>query len=290
MPSCWMANFRTAGVRLLTDDGLAEFDFDEVAELHLPVAAPWGAWFDQVATIAKSFDSRLIEISTSSGLVATSSQERFMATARGNPARSNHWVHNVQPSWSLDRLSISCGDIWQWRTFAAHQVPLDRWRPTARKYHPIFDIARPPRRNRDIFGKPLADSEGAAGGGFGVHGATTLRFELPPEAEAFRVRVGLAPAVGIGGCVVAKVHPGEAVDQPLYESPIIVGSGESVDSGRIGLPPREGNGELVLTIDPVPKNRPRGADPFDIRDHANWLDPLVVFNREALEAIQASSN
>jgi hypothetical protein len=35
---------------------------------------------------------------------------------------------------------------------------------------------------------------------------------------------------------------------------------------------------MVLQVDAVIEDRPAGADPLDIRDRANWLDPLVEFD------------
>jgi S1-C subfamily serine protease len=41
---------------------------------------------------------------------------------------------------------------------------------------------------------------------------------------------------------------------------------------------------LVLAIDPVVQGRPAGADPLEIRDHANWCDPLLELDPAAVQA------
>jgi hypothetical protein len=38
----------------------------------------------------------------------------------------------------------------------------------------------------------------------------------------------------------------------------------------------------VLQVDPVLGDRPADADPFDVRDHANWLDPVVELESGSL--------
>jgi hypothetical protein len=65
----------------------------------------------------------------------------------------------------------------------------------------------------------------------------------------------------------------------LWEGPVIVGSDKIADSGVIDLTTTNwAHRKLVLQIDAVLTGQPRGADPLDIRDHANWCDPVLEFD------------
>ena len=61
-----------------------------------------------------------------------------------------------------------------------------------------------------------------------------------------------------------------------FENPLLVGSGHTADSrgavARRGVPRR-----LTLVADAAAMNRPPGADPFDVRDAVDWLEPVVGF-------------
>ncbi len=68
-----------------------------------------------------------------------------------------------------------------------------------------------------------------------------------------------------------------------FESPLLVGSTRTVDSGTLPIgatAPRR----LVLVADAAVKDRPPGADPFDIRDAVDWLEPVVGFDPAGLRA------
>jgi serine protease Do len=69
----------------------------------------------------------------------------------------------------------------------------------------------------------------------------------------------------------------------LYESPVIVGSSRAYDTGMmaIDLADRK-QPTLVLQVDALPTAQPPGADPLDIRDVCNWLEPQLQLNAAAL--------
>ena len=101
-------------------------------------------------------------------------------------------------------------------------------------------------------------------------------FELPPGAKTFRSQVGLDRASGKGGCVRARLFANAAGTPPLWESPFLVGSEAIADTGVINLAgPAMGQKHLVLQVDPAHDGRPAGTDPLDIRDHADWFDPML---------------
>jgi hypothetical protein len=84
--------------------------------------------------------------------------------------------------------------------------------------------------------------------------------------------------------VTASIHLGSTATKPVYASNWIVGSRYVVDSRSIPLvaPPRP-LGRLILRVDPAHEGRPAGADPLDIRDCLDWLEPLVGLDPEQLQ-------
>jgi hypothetical protein len=71
--------------------------------------------------------------------------------------------------------------------------------------------------------------------------------------------------------------------EPRYKSPLLTGSSRAYDLGRVvlaGDPPRT----LSLVSAAAHNDRPPGADPFEIRDHVDWLEPIVELDRKALLA------
>jgi S1-C subfamily serine protease len=278
---------------LLADASSQRITWADLAELHLPAADPWAATWDELAELAAGPKSRLYQIETTSGLVATASLDRLSPRFEGNSSDPDRWVHGVQPAWSLDILWVPCREIVIRRSWSLHEVPLSRIAPR--------DVAASSVRgtieqNRSSLGGPLRSQQLDFGWGLGVHGASRLVFDLPPAARSFRTRVCLDRAAGPGGCIAPRVWLGEPTGNPLWQSGPLVGSGQVADTGNLSLPavdaaaatepaaasdaPRR---TLVLDIDPLAVNRPAGADPLDIRDHADWCDPLLVLDEPAVE-------
>jgi len=190
------------------------------------------------------------------------------------------WLHIIQPVWSLDLLSIPFRSIRMRWSFAPARVPLCRVRPAATVSPPLL----PWYINRNSTGKPLRSGGDEYAWGFAVHAYSELRFPLPQCASAFRSSIGLDRMVGAGGCARARVYVGSTAGKPAYESPLLIGSKKTVDTGRIALKlPTEGPGHLVLQADPAHDNRPRDADPLNVRDKLDWLDPLLELDTSGLQ-------
>ena len=264
-------------VSVLLDSGSQKIPWSELAEVHFPKSDFWPGYFDDLAISCTSASSRLVQLETSSGLVATTSLDRFVPRFEGNPQESDRWVHGIQPGWSLDILWIRCRDIAVRRFFTASQVPLSRVAPASVLAQSVVaGSGRPPQVNRSVHGGPLQSAQLDFGWGFGVQARSELTFELPMSIKAFRGCVAIDRASGTGGCVRARVLANTTGSQPLWESPFLVGSQAVTDCGTIalsGLP--AGQRQLELQIDPAHEGRPAGADPLDIRDAVNWLDPVL---------------
>jgi len=201
------------------------------------------------------------------------------AAALGAGGSVETWYHILQPVWSLDPLRVQFTSIHTHWSFAPREVPLCRVRPASRLSPPFL----PGRTNRNSAGRLLRSGDDEYAWGFAVHAYSELRFPLPKCASAFRTRIGLDCVVGSGGCARGRVYIGSIGGKCAYESPLLVGSEKTVDTGRIslGLPPA-GPRLLVLQADPAERDSPPGADPLNIRDKLDWLDPLLELDSAAL--------
>ena len=194
------------------------------------------------------------------------------ASANGPQGHPGTWYHMVQPAWSLDPLWVPYSSIHMRWSFAPDQVPLSRVHPVAA----VSPSLLPWHTNRNSAGGLLRSGRQHYGWGFAVHAYSELSFTLPQCAKSFRSRLGLDRLVGAGGCVRARVYVGSTKAKALFQSPLLVGSEKIVDTGRIQLPlPPKGPKHLVLQVDPAHDSRPPGADPLNIRDKLDWLDPQL---------------
>lgn len=281
-------SFRTARIgdgylTLLLADGPRRVSFAESAELHLPVGENFDPYWDELAVLAPDGQTRLIQVETDDGLVATASQRYFTAYAIDGAKTSDGWVHGLQPAWSADLLWVPLERTLLRRMFAPHELLLSRVPPAPRPASAGPTSPWPWQLNRNVQGGLLRSGGQDYGWGFGVHAFSELRFALPPLARTFRTGVALDYTAGTGGCVQARIFCGPTSGPPLFQTPILVGAQNVVPSGNLVLPPADGKPrELVLQVDPAHANRPPGADPLDIRDMTDWLDPVVELDAERL--------
>ena len=280
-------------VRLLLAEGTSEVHFSQIAELHLPRLDPWDAYYEQLALLSPDGSSRLVRMETSDGVRLTGSTERFQA--RNNGSHPDHWYHALQPAWCLDMLWLRHRTIRLRSYFEPHQVPLSLVEPSEVEQKSALSAAWNWQLDRNVQSGPLRSGDRDFGWGLGVHAQCRLTFELPRLAKSFRTSVGIDEAAGHGGCAQVLVYLGEDSNKPLFKSDILVGSEKTVDVGPLEIkhaPPKpaseraddesEPRTQLTLLADPVHQNRPQGADPLDIRDLVDWLEPQVELDAEAL--------
>jgi|GEM_PF-1035590 len=275
-------------VRVLTTDGIQQFPYEALAELHLPAQDPWEAWLEQVAVLAPEGKTRLMQLETRQGLRATASWQRMQIYHRGNPNDANGWYQMIQPAWAQRPIWTPFREIRLWCFYRPEEVPLSRIHPFGYRQTSAWGGPWPMRVDRNVEGGPLASGGREFAWGFGLHATAELEFLLPRWVRAFRSRLGLDHLAGQGGCVEAAVEMASPSPQILYTSPLLIGSSDVLDTGRLELPPPgEGHSagrRLLLRVEANPAQTPRGADPWDIRDHFNWLEPMVELDAEKLPA------
>ncbi|QDU94553.1 PDZ domain-containing protein [Lignipirellula cremea] len=272
-------------VDLLSPTGLHKVAFREMAELHLPQRDAWDSYLDELAVLAPAGETTLLQMETVSGAQVTGSRLRFQAAVKGNSADFRRWTHGLQPAWCQETLWMMGDDIWIRRAFAPHEMPLSRLTPTVVKQASLISAgAWPVRRDRNARGETPSAGGKEYGYALGLQGAGTLQFQLPEIAQYFRTEIGIDDAVGRGGCIRAKVYTGSG-DTQVYDSGFLRGDSNTVDTGNQTI---TAPGVLKLEIDAAHAGRPAGADPFDIRDLADWLDPTILLDANRLhEQIRA---
>jgi hypothetical protein len=118
-----------------------------------------------------------------------------------------------------------------------------------------------------------------------VHAYCELQFELPSCVRAFQSQVGLDESVGRGGCARGLVYVNRVAPEPLYRSQPLIGSRQIAQTGTLPLAgPAGGQHTLLLVADPIDRDFPPGADPLDIRDMVDWLEPLLELDLEQLKS------
>lgn len=289
------ARWSQQGVQLLLTDGPRTVVFSELAELHFPVADFWDLYWEELAALCPSGDTRLWQFEAADGLIATVSRQRTRLHHPSGAGEASRWIHGVQPAWSLDLIWLPQAAVAAIRSFSTREALLSRVAIAAERQQGwLTDEGAPLRVNRNVRRGPLAGGEGEFGWGFGVHATSRLEFELPAAARVFRSRIGLDSLAGRGGCVRARVLVGPN-SETAFDSGFLVGSEVTSDTGIVVLP-AVGAGQaaasnaarLILEIDAAHEGRPMNADPFDIRDMAGWYDPVLELDPAMVAAEIAS--
>lgn len=277
------ARWTEGGVRLLVEDGTVLVTFDQIAELHFPLPDIWAAYVGQLAVLSPDAAAWLVHVETASGLKATTSTTRSRVLAASSPGATGPDLL-VQPAWALDPLVVSCARIGGWMFFAPDEVPLSTIEPRRAVQRAILGVGWPAYLvDSNVQGGPLRNSGEQFGWGLGVHAFSQLDFDLPPIAQSFSSYLGLDETAASGGCVQATVSlTGAHAAKNLFTSSTLIGSAETLATGPLKLEGLGSGARLRLVVDPLAADRPPRADPLDIRDAFDWLEPIVRLDAPAL--------
>jgi hypothetical protein len=267
------SHWKPGGITVLTAGGVKQFDFAELAVVDLDRPNNWNAWLRQLATLSPALDSPFVRMELSDGSQLTTSLERLRPVTT-NSDKPDHWFHLCQPAWSLDLLSVNHRQVCTRAIFDPLETPLASIEPLASRGQGILlPYAIPPHVNESLAGGVLRLAGNEVASGFAVHAPYQLDFDLPPSARRFHATLALDPSVGSGGCAKGIV---QASGKTIFTSPLLIGSSQAVN---VNL---EVGRRMSLIADAALDDRPTGADPFDIRDHLNWIEPLVEHEPDAL--------
>ena len=274
--------WQEAGVLVLLDGGETErYAFTELAALNLPPRdEPWDAWFDELAGSAPALDDPLVRVQTDQGLLLTSPVSRVSHVADGK-LWSNSGFFLLRPSWSLDGFTVSDGHVVAMGCFLPTEVPLAPFPPTEVRQRPTFGGSWRWQAERCVQGGPLCVGGRLGGWGLGVQAPSEVVFPLCEAVAGFRGRVGLDQAVGGGGCARAAVYLDEPTGTPAWRSEPFVGTGPAADTGVIPLATGGNRRAIMLVADALHEGRPAAADPYDIRDAVDWIEPMLLLDPAA---------
>lgn len=273
--------WNAASVLLLLDQSTQEVLFHDVAEIHLPATDVWAAYIEQLAFLSPAGSNPVFQWETQHGLRVTSCAERFQARPHGNPNDPNAWWHLVQPAWSLDPLWVSHRLIRTRRFFEPHEIPLTLLEPVRSTHQAGLSNGWNWQRDRNVQAGPLQSGGLEFGWGMGVQAQHELEYHLPWGAQSVRMRVGLDRCIGSGGCARGKIFLSSNRQKPIFQTDLLIGSSKVIDTGELNV---VGQSSLILTADAAVAERPAGADPFDIRDSLDWLQPTVRVDPAVLQS------
>ncbi|MBI1247563.1 hypothetical protein GC197_06910 [bacterium] len=281
--------FTEGSIQLLSGRERISIGFHEIAELHLPNESPWETHLLELAILFpggktdREDHQRLVQWETSDGLVATTSVDRIDADSRGDNNNSDRWNHGIQPAWSLDMIWVECRSTWMRRSWRFDEMPLFRV-----PYHETREEAMFSRNgfsariNRGVLAGTAKSGEHASGWNFGVMAPSRLSIDLPPLARGFRGSLGIDQAAHDRGCIRGKVFLSWE-SSPKFESKPIIGSAEVVQIPEFRWDKVPQSGQLILETDMVKNGHPAEADPFDIRDMTNWIEPRIMLDKQQLQ-------
>jgi hypothetical protein len=272
------SRWRGDGVQVLTEAGVRSYPFTGIAAIDFGAWPGWESWHRQLARLSPGLSSSIVRMELDDGTRLTTSLECLRPTSQGgeDPAK---WIHLLQPAWSLDLLAIAHRRVRLRTFFGPDEAPLSAADPIVSRRRAIVSAAwDTARHDANVRGEPLRAGGREYTWGFGVQAHHELEFELPRSARAFQTKFALDQRAGYGGCARGLVRIGE---KTLFESPVLTGSTQPLESGELPLDPARGR--LVLIAQAEPPERPRGADPFDILDVFDWVEPLVEFVPEELQ-------
>jgi hypothetical protein len=280
------------GVKLLTDDGIVAARYEKIVELH---AAQDNLWLPPLPS-AEFLDVEtpvVLRLLTGQGEIFTvprtmlremksSDYERrgFFAVRRRRPTRYATPQLATRPLWSLDTILLDPQSVAFATWLDPTELPLSLL--------PVVEVQEkrgvhhlPWQLQRSVLGEPLQCGDAVAELGVGMHSFTRLAFQLPPHAQSFTTRVGFHEAANDGGCVHLRIWRDNVEGSPLWEKQFFRGGDGLQQVGPLEI---TGAARLILEVDFADADRPRGADPLDIRDWIDWLSPIVTIDAERFKA------
>jgi len=267
--------FYEEGIRLLGESGVVNVPFKDLAEVHIPERDRLtGVLFDSLWQPSGT-DHWIVRVRTTNGSQLTFRRNHM--TIDGLSEENHNRRFSVMPAWSLGGVLIDRDSVVWWTFRRPNEIPLSLL--PVRKADQAPGLHRWSwQRNRNVLGSALSVAPFASDLGIGTHSRSELVFQLPTTAQSISGMVGLDDAAGSGGCVTCRIFRDQQRSPPLWQREFLKGSDPPVRFGPIGLSQAK---SLALMTEFAHRGRPTGTDPLDVRDHVDWLNPLVTVDLAA---------
>lgn len=310
--------WREYGLAFLTNDGVVEAQFGELADVVFPHVDQAAAVIED-GLVASSSGGAVARFGVSGGSIVTAARvtrEQEQSRRRGRLVSAAYYY--LQPAWAEQPVAIPEQELAWCGYRGAREVPLSLLAARELANRRIIGPVEPWLLNQSANGSLLGLGRRESDLGISAHAHSEIAFALPAGAKTLELAVGLDRAVGGGGCVRCKVigegtgeggqgtggassefkvqgsklagsalttthHSPLTQHSVLWDSGVIQGSDGLKSTGKLEV---SGLAGVVLVTEYAAAERPAGADPLDIRDQVVWLAPLVEL--EASAAYEAS--
>jgi hypothetical protein len=248
--------WRGTSFRILSEAGVTTLPLSDLQE--------WQAPPSPISRGTDAGTGHMVRLQMANGAVLTCPESRLK--------RGTGDAILIQPFWAKQAIRVSSAQIVSMSYWALDELPLSTLPMAQIEQNSYSGFLWPWRRDQNARGKPLRSGKMIVAMGFSAHSYSVIEAVLPATAERFSCWVGLDPVVGDGGCVKCSIRSNSVDGELLWQSGFIQGGDPPV---RIDGLPLAGVERLVFVTDFGHEGRPEGADPFDIRDAVNWMEPLV---------------
>lgn len=269
--------WKDTGLMLLTESGIVEASFGELADVVFPGVDRTAAVLDDNLWAGGAPDATIARLQMRGGAILTSSRltrdvERFRRRGR---TTTNDAYYYIQPAWSSDPIAMP-EPLVAWCGYrAANEAPLSLLPCETLVNRRLISQPEEWLANRTADGGLLAAVDRESDLGLITHSHSELAFDLPVAARTLEMCVGLDRAMQGGGCVRCKVVAEKSGGEVLWDSGIMQSEGGVRETGPLDV---TGLVRVILVTEFAHEGRPAGADPFDIRDQVCWLDPLLTLD------------
>lgn len=250
--------------KLLTKDEIVRGPYSDLKDYHAKSIDRWGAIQDDVSIPCPYPNSPMVRLELPNGAALTG--------RRGLYVEVGHNLMAIQPSWSYAGIRFDSGQVTSRSYRSPKEIPLSLLESTTLSQRSFTGFEWAWKRNRNVRGGELRTGSITGAQGLGTHSYSAIAFELPPGARSFSSWVGLDQSVGDGGCVQCGIYGDNQEGKPLWQSDYLRGSDAPLYVDNLSV---EGLKRLILVTDYGHDGRPEGADPMDIRDEVDWIEPMI---------------
>ena len=263
------------GLKLLTKTGIKRVPFADLAGYRAKNIDYWKAMQEDASMPSPDPNDRLIQFRLTNGAILTG--KRMLLVELGTE------LMGIQPSWAFTGIRFSTKNDVVGRSLRnINETYLSMMPSTTLAQKSYTGFLWPWQKDRDVRGQELQTGQLRASNGFGTHAYSEIKVALPPGANTLDTWVGLTESVGSGGCVECSIYGDEIKGHPIWQSTHLRGDDAPKRITSLDVSQHQ---HLILVTDYGHEKRPPGADPLDIRDEVNWLQPIITGDVSTMESV-----